>query len=336
MCEFISAGGLYRAVLPATLRTEGERMRDALLHDLLALQDDADCSSGHGRLQLFTTLDPRCTAPAIPFETIPLDADVWQCWQQAIAAADAVWLIAPESDGSLLRLTEQVEQQGKRLLGCPAAGVRLASSKRQTWQRLHQAGIAAIPTLTWAQFEPGLYPAVVAKPDDGAGCEDSACFDDHRQLKRWMHGREHSHVLQPYQPGLAASMSLLCRAGRAWLLSCNWQKVSLHSDATAYRRFHYRGSVVNGAAAHWDVFDALAQRVAQAMPELGGYIGVDVIVADDAVWVVEINPRLTTSYAGLHQAMGCNPAGLLLDFTYNDDFLFPDIKRHPVDISLYD
>jgi predicted ATP-grasp superfamily ATP-dependent carboligase len=42
-------------------------------------------------------------------------------------------------------------------------------------------------------------------------------------------------------------------------------------------------------------------------------VGVDLILADDSVQLVEINPRLTTSYIGLRQVAGMNPAGLIFD-----------------------
>ena len=39
---------------------------------------------------------------------------------------------------------------------------------------------------------------------------------------------------------------------------------------------------------------------------------IDVILTDRGPLVVEVNPRLTTAYAGLHRALGRNPAALAL------------------------
>jgi len=51
--------------------------------------------------------------------------------------------------------------------------------------------------------------------------------------------------------------------------------------------------------------------------------------------VLEINPRLTTSYVGMHRAIGFNPARLVLDMFYNDAFELPlTIARNVVVISL--
>ena len=48
-----------------------------------------------------------------------------------------------------------------------------------------------------------------------------------------------------------------------------------------------------------------------ACPGLDGFIGIDVILTEEGPVVVEINPRVTTAYAGLRQALGLNPATLL-------------------------
>ena len=35
------------------------------------------------------------------------------------------------------------------------------------------------------------------------------------------------------------------------------------------------------------------------VPGLKGYVGIDMVLSDDECYVIEINPRLTTSYLGL-------------------------------------
>ena len=52
------------------------------------------------------------------------------------------------------------------------------------------------------------------------------------------------------------------------------------------------------------------------MPGLWGYAGVDLIVSDQGPVVLEVNPRLTTSYAGLSQALNMNVAEKILALQY--------------------
>nr|WP_269902909.1 ATP-grasp domain-containing protein [Xanthobacter dioxanivorans] len=54
--------------------------------------------------------------------------------------------------------------------------------------------------------------------------------------------------------------------------------------------------------------------MAEAFPGLAGIFGIDILLTPDGPVVVEVNPRLTTAYAGLGPALGRNPAGLLAVF----------------------
>jgi predicted ATP-grasp superfamily ATP-dependent carboligase len=323
VCEYITGGGLYREPLPESLAREGLLMRDALLRDLAELDD----------VEVLTTFDTRLPMPQTG-QALAINPaeDVRRIWDECIVQSDAVWLIAPETNGILLRLTELAVSQAKPVLGCTAEAVRLASSKRATCRALQAAGIAVVPTYRpeeWPQDEAAQH-GWVAKPDDGAGCEDSAFFNHAYAMRDWLGTRTATHVVQPYMRGQPASLSVLCKQGQAWLLSCNLQKITLESGT-----FHYAGSVLNGAACHWRRCEALACSVAEAIPTLVGYIGIDILLDEEDIPVLEINPRLTTSYVGLRQAMGYNPARLIVDLLYNDRFCFPEfLSRNIVEIEL--
>lgn len=323
VCEYITGGGLYREPLPELLAREGLLMRDALLRDLAALDD----------VEVLTTFDTRLPMPqAGQARALTSVDDVWRVWSACIAQSDAVWLIAPETDGILLRLTELAVSQARPVMGCAAEAVRLASSKRATYRALQAAGIAVVPTYSpdeWPQDEAAQH-GWVAKPDDGAGCAESVFFDHAYAMRDWLDARTATHVVQPYMRGQSASLSVLCRQGQAWLLSCNLQKITLESGS-----FHYAGSVLNGAARHWARCEALARSIAEAIPALAGYIGIDILLDEEDIHVLEINPRLTTSYVALRQAMGYNPARLIVDLLYNEHFRFPEIlSRNVVEIEL--
>jgi len=302
-------------------------MRDAVLHDL-------------SQLEGVTTLcayDSRLLSPSHAHQAIEVAGeDVRAIWQQCISEADAVLPIAPETGGVLLGLTNSINEQDKLLLGCNAEAVALASSKLATFLALQSAGIHMVPTYEASRFPASHYDQCVVKPDDGVGCEGTFVFSCKEDFETWLSGRHTStYVAQPYMQGAPASLSMLCREGQAWLLSCNRQKVCMQSG-----KFVYAGSVLNGVAEYWDNFEQLGQAIAHAIPSLSGYIGVDVIIHDKGISVLEINPRLTTSYVGLHKALHYNPAELLLDLLYNSRFSSGEfhmpafIQRNEVDVSL--
>ena len=323
--EYVTGGGLYRQPVPPSLAVEGERMLQTLLADLAA-------NPSH---RLYATRDVRM--PELPQGvvqwSVSSEEDPWSLWDARLGDVDAVWPIAPESGATLARLTRLIERSGKCLLGSSSEAVTLASSKRATAEHLLGCGVRVVRTCLPTEFETLAGPWV-AKPDDGAGCEDTRFFDDPRALSEWLkqNGRMTTHVVQPYVVGTAMSLSMLCRGGRAWLLSANRQMVELKDGV-----FSYHGSQVNIAMPDRGVCTTLAQSIAQAIPGLAGYVGVDLVVADDGtLTVLEINPRLTTSYVGLRRAIGFNAALCVVDLLYNQ--ASPDsfaLAHNMVDVTLH-
>lgn len=300
-------------------------MLRALLTDLAEIPDCV----------VFTTRDARLPQLPEPVRQHVVDAscaDILALWETCLHEADALWPIAPESDGILERLSQLAVEQGKCLLGSTPQAVALAASKRAMAGALTVAGVPAVPT-----YLPDALPnekacAWVTKPDDGVGCTGTRHFADTAALYAWLAQgvRASSCVVQPYLDGIPASISMLCRDGRAWLLSCNCQDVRLEDG-----NFTFHGCVLNGMVNYWQEFEHIASAVAAATPGLAGYVGIDVIVNDSAITVLEVNPRLTTSYAGLRRASGINPARLVLDLLYNGRFTFPPVMtRQVVPIAL--
>ena len=57
------------------------------------------------------------------------------------------------------------------------------------------------------------------------------------------------------------------------------------------------------------------------------YGELDFILSEKGPCVVEINPRLTTSYIGLNEALGETPATYILNAFNNNKFHRPNIKK---------
>lgn len=323
VCEYVTGGGLLNEALPASLAHEGELMLHALVRDLAEVEG----------VELVISRDPRLSTVGLPCEAVIADTrrDVWATWREIIARVDAVWPIAPETGGVLERLGALVLEENRVLLGTAPATVAVTASKRATAERLAERGIAVIPTYCLTDAPLVQAPFWVVKPDDGAGCTDTRRYT-RRALAAALANRAISpdYVAQPYLGGTPASMSLLCRDGAAWLLTCNRQHIALDD-----RGFHLQGVVVNGLADQRMRFGAIARHVASALPGLWGYVGVDLICTPEETWVLEINPRLTTSYVGLRDALGVNPAALVLVLKQQDPRLPPDAaERAPVDINV--
>lgn len=296
-------------------------MRDAALRDFAQIPN----------IEILMTCDQRLVAPveAHQVRMIDLTKDVWALWRQCIAASDAVLLIAPETGAVLESLTKLAEGLNKVVLGSKASAVKLTGDKWLTYQYLISHNILTLDTYLANDLPNPMQGPYISKSRDGAGCNDMAYFDDFQLLQAWLKGREHTHIVQRFQEGDPTSFSMLSKNGKAYLLTCNRQNIQI-----AGQKVSYHGGVMNGIDHHREVFNTIAQEIAQAMPDLAGYVGVDLIVHQDEYFVLEVNPRLTTSYVALQQACGCNPAQMILDLFYNDAFIMPNIAHHKVEISL--
>ena len=146
------------------------------------------------------------------------------------------------------------------------------------------------------------YPAVL-KPVAGAGLQDT-------YLVSGPHDAPPAYAWPPrlerFVPGMAASVAVICGpAGRLTLLPCK-QRIS--SDG----RLRYLGGELPLAAGLATRASVLADRAVAALPPAAGYVGVDLVLGaypngrED--FVIEVNPRLTTSYVGLRAAAQANLA----------------------------
>jgi predicted ATP-grasp superfamily ATP-dependent carboligase len=88
---------------------------------------------------------------------------------------------------------------------------------------------------------------------------------------------------------------------------------------------------------HMPAFELLAHQIGISMPNLFGYMGVDVQIQQNQgkthYAILDINPRLTTSYVGLHQAMQVNPASCLLSLA-NQELQLPAFAHQRVMVNI--
>jgi len=297
--EHITGGGMLNNPKVAALAPEGEMMLRALVDDLTAIPG----------VEVTALRDPRLTGdmPAT-IHAVRTSEEFWPVFRRAAGQADAVWPIAPEQDGILAGITREVIRCNRTLLGCRPDAVEIAASKRAAAETLGRAGVPVIPVYAEENGVPPEVKEIVVKPDDGAGCQDTRLFQDRDELRNWLQAHpDPKWIFQPFVRGDSGSLSMLCCNGRARLLACNRQKVLITGGA-----FRFDGVSVNAIPDSNGRYTELASRLAYALPGLWGYCGVDFIESFHGPVVVEVNPRLTTSYAGLHRAIGLNPAELVL------------------------
>jgi len=311
--EYITGGGFNKQELPDSLAGEGSLMLNALLDNLSRLNN----------LEVTIMLDWRLSnSIEVNSVIIRPEHDVTEEFVRLVKQSDVVWPIAPEFDAILQKLCQTVESLGKVLLTSPATAVAIAGNKFKTYELLNRHHITSVPTRMFDDaYSPGEW---MIKPIDGVGCSDSRVITNRLDFEQ-MVTSEGQYVIQPHLQGAKTSLSCLFKQGRGWLVCANLQRFEF-----ADQQYHLTGIVVN----HYrdlSAYQQLIDEIAAALPELWGYAGID-LIENDRTWVLEINPRLTTSFVGIYDALGINIAEAVLQLMHGEPIINPAYNR-PVTVQ---
>jgi tyramine---L-glutamate ligase len=265
----------------------------------------------------------------------PLEADsvlpVKSCgvaelaFKAAAQEAEAVLVVAPEADGILQSLVETVEDASALSLNCLASAIGKASNKLALISEARQLGLH-VPRTVLLDAANGIdeveaearreleYP-FVAKPLWGAGCSGVNLVRNKGHLSMYLQrlmseGLGARFVAQEFVEGVAASVSLIAARDKAFTVSLNGQNVVLSTPESSSS--YAGGAIPLEHPLTLEAFTA-AEKLVSSQCGFRGYVGVDMILTEDEPVVVEVNPRLTTSYVGLRKVAPFNVAQAMLN-----------------------
>jgi len=244
------------------------------------------------------------TGPVIPHGTGVKTDDLKKTIAELTSHSDAALVIAP--DELLSELTQIVEDNTINL-GCPSGSVSLCADKLLTSKILAEGGIKVPGTATGTgndqdmnEDEDIFLPdeCVVLKPRWGCASEDTT-LTVYGDLSHIPDG----FVATQYIQGEHLSVSLV--AGDNILpLSVNRQNIKIGSS------IQYNGNMVGIDSGRNPEVIKVAQRSAMLLG-CRGYVGVDIVLADEP-WVVDVNPRPTTSIIGIDRVIKVELGELIL------------------------
>lgn len=240
--------------------------------------------------------------------------------QSLAATCDLIIIIAPESDGILAQCYRWLNEYQEKWWGGPQQWIELASDKNLTQNYLHDRGIAT-PSQTIGHNQQW-----VAKPVSGAGSEQVHVFTGTRRLKELQ--TDPLWRVEAFVPGLPVSVTVInpimvdFTAGDSrptpspqpfLLLPPTGQRLDASKSAQVtnggigggkesdHRPIGvYVGADYPLARSFAHRAEALARRTVGVLPTFSGYVGIDMVLADEGPDVViEINPRVTMSYCHL-------------------------------------
>ena len=295
--EHITSGAWADRPLEGSLAIEGRAM-------LVALARDLSVDPG---VEIVTTWDARLGP--FPVETVEVEvvesvAAADEAFRRLAGDSDRTLVIAPEVDGLLEQRSEQVDAAGGRWIGCRRSAIAICSDKLATAAHLQQHGIAVVDTRTADQPRPDS-DFVVWKPRDGAGSMEI-------RVRPADQSPPHpDHVVQPLLDGRPVSVAVLISDSGITCLPVAEQFVDTDGD------FAYHGGLVpclpSQSPSSRDV-TRLAAEACGCIEGLEGWVGVDLLLDSQQVPIVlEVNPRLTTSFLG-YRRLARFPLGRLAVF----------------------
>ncbi len=316
--EHVSGGGFVNGQMSPSILSEGYGMLRSVASDLKA--------AGHNVTTLLdsrlSTLNPPIDAEKIV--SVSFSDELYKNLQKLSETADAVYLIAPESGHTLQKLVELVETSGGRSFNSKVTAIRKTSNKMTIYEILKKKGLAIPETV---EIDPRESPRqikqiadelgypLVLKPQVGVGCCGISVVEDESQMvdaveKAIRESPREFLVAQKLVEGISVSASVISTGERALPVTLNKQMVTL---ASPYEKSSYNGGIV--PFDHVQRVEALkaARKAVESVDGLSGYVGVDMILTSDGPVVIDVNPRLTTSYIGLRKTVKFNPAQAIVD-----------------------
>lgn len=299
----------------AEIRREGMAMLQALTEDLAASQIQVaglvhtgwkESWAGHPGVRWIWTEDDDHSRSLI---------------HSAISGGWKVVIVAPEIEGTLAAIIQLCEFLGARVHNSTSAAIQLTSDKLQLAEHLEKHRIPTIPTrLVQHAEELGTHSRYVVKPIDGAGSLDVFVVNDWREAPE----TETCQIVQPYLRGRSASVAVIMPAlvdgedcdssGYSSMAPIVWPVASqriVESPEQGHlpASLKYQGGALPAdkfTAEERAILEALALKACASIEGLCGYTGVDMVWPEESAepLVVEINPRLCTSYLGYRQIFG--------------------------------
>jgi tyramine---L-glutamate ligase len=265
----------------------------ALLAEYTVFHDPVLAPEGAAMLQVLRESFIRCGYEVVS----PASGDFEGELRRLAPDCDVGLVIAP--DYLLSGFTEVIEHATHNI-GCGSMNIAFCANKRLTGRILSSHGIAAPE-----EVSSGLK---VIKPIMGCGADGVRLSEgapgEGEFGQRYIEGEHLSVSLVGSR--VVGEACLYYSASPPLALALNRQHIRIENGA-----FHYLGGET--PVRHPREDECIA-RAKEAVTVMGcqGYAGVDLVVADRA-YVVDVNPRITTSIIGIAACMEEEIAGILVD-----------------------
>lgn len=327
--EFVIGGGYNQVDIPSSLFCEGYAMLRTTIEDFKKLG-----------FQITTLLDVRIEflsqyLKADVIELVKKNDEYIKIYTECVKESSYCFIIAPEFSNILYNLTKIAKDNKKTVLSIDLEGIWLGASKLKTYNfflenKVNTPQTYAIPFKKKFDLEFVLQKfntlrcPIIIKPEDGVGSESIFYFETKAQIIHFFEDSNEkldlsrNFILQEYIDGEDLSVSIINGASskkpeamKQIILSINAQSIKLKDSVN--------DSIYLGGFTPVVDYELLKDNLEKILKNMDlssfrGYFGIDFIKkADNSLYFIEINPRLTTSYIGIRNILEYNPLELLFN-----------------------
>jgi len=328
--EFVSGGGFNKVNIPISLFCEGFGMLRSITQDFKLIG-----------FEIYTLLDYRIhhlsrILTVDNFIKIERKDNYLEQFKILVKECEYAFIIAPETNNILFKLTKIVQNYNKIVLSTNLEGIKIGTSKINTYKFFLKNKILTPKTFLIPLKKNNLdiefiiqkfyelEQPIIIKPEDGVGAESIYYFETKKQIENFFKHFKYkieagrNYVLQEFIDGRDLSISLInttnslnLETERPYILSINSQYINIKSSNY---KSEYLGGITPTENHQKESLELIKILDKIDFSQFSGYFGIDLIKSTNSrFYFIEINPRLTTSYIGLRNAIDRNPAELILD-----------------------
>lgn len=320
--EYATAMG----VLDPTITMEGQAMLEGLINDFKDYDMEYLISKNSPDNFIKDMGDKN------RIKSIEINENLSSWLDKNIGDYDICFPVAPEENLILYGLTQIIEENDVKNIGSASEAVLACSDKFETYNLLKND----FPMINTCKvffndlrecsdvFNSG-EKMMVVKPADGVSCSGVHLVRSYEDLLKAVPLLKRVtslpyFLLQDYVQGISASVSLLSTGNQTIPLSLNLQDIELNGS-----ELNYNGGKVPFEHELSEKAKLTAETAVGSINGLVGYVGVDLVLDEvkQEVYLLEINPRLTTSYVALRRLLNFNLGEAILEAV--DDILPSEI-----------
>jgi predicted ATP-grasp superfamily ATP-dependent carboligase len=274
--------------------------------------------------------------------------DYIKIYTDCVKESSYCFVIAPEFSNLLYNLTKIAKDNKKTILSVGLEGIWLGTSKLKTY-KFFLGNKVNTPKTYHIPFKKNYFDLkfvlqkfdelgcpIIIKPEDGVGSESIFYFETKSKIIHFFEDfnekldLSRNYILQEYIDGEDLSVSIINCVSSKKPETMNQIILSINAQFIKFKD-SFNDSLYLGGFTPVDNYELIKDSLEKILKRMDlssfqGYFGIDFIKkADNSIYFIEINPRLTTSYIGIRNILDYNP----LEIIFNQDIPSLNLNRLP-------